>query len=212
VVKKKASSKPYEVSVVGLDTLKPDPNNINLHTQAGTRMVENSISKRGVARPGFAANDGTVLGGNLSSLEIPGSLGMTEAIVIKTDGSRPIIHMRTDIEPDSEEARLLALEDNEASVASYRRDAAMLAKLASSSEEAREIIPDKVLAEIIGKLILGPDTEDEAPTAPSDYVVFKFGQYSGLVSGDIYARFETKIKAARIQGAAMLDDILKDWL
>lgn len=111
-----------------LSDFRPDPNNANQHTQRGRGMVENSMSKRGYGRPAFAANDGTMLGGNLSTLEVAGAidLGGGEVLVIETDGNIPIIHKRTDLDPQSEAARLLALEDNRTAEISLDWDPGML--------------------------------------------------------------------------------------
>ena len=53
--------------IADLSDFNPDPDNLNLHTQRGQAMVTASQEKRGYARPAFAASDGTVLGGNLST-------------------------------------------------------------------------------------------------------------------------------------------------
>ena len=50
-----------------LEDFKPDPRNLNRHTQRGRGMVEASQRQRGYARPAFAAKDGTVLGGNVTA-------------------------------------------------------------------------------------------------------------------------------------------------
>lgn len=202
------------MKIAPLSTLKADPNNLNLHTEAGHTVVERSISKRGVARPGFAAKDGTVLGGNLSSLEIPGQLGMQEVILIETDGTRPIVHVRTDLDPNSEEAKLLALEDNEASAVSYRRDVVALAQLAAQSDEVTDILPDDVVEKMLGRLVHEDATGSGDGNAPApDYVRFVFGDYSGLVSREVYDSFAGR--AQSMKGGAevvMLDDILINWL
>lgn len=146
------------VEVVDIATLKPDPNNANDHSEYGTHLVTQSIGARGVGRPGFAAKDGTVLGGNLSSLEVPGALGMREAIIVHSDGTRPIIHMRDDLEPDSDEARLLALEDNVAGVKSYTPNIERLMEL-SALDGFHDVIPEGEWKELLARAEL--DTVEE---------------------------------------------------
>lgn len=145
------------VEVVPLSTLHNDPHNVNKHTERGHKLVEQSIRKRGVARPGFAARDAdgnlVMLGGNLSSLEVPAGIGLDEAVLVYTDGTRPIVHVRTDLDAGSDEARLLALEDNVSGVQSYDPDIAELAELVEiegfddiiSEREYRKLIADAVL-------------------------------------------------------------------
>lgn len=63
-----------------LEDFQQDPRNLNLQTQRGLTLVSASMEKRGHGRPAFAAkgDDGknTVLGGNLSTLEVAPDLGI----------------------------------------------------------------------------------------------------------------------------------------
>lgn len=103
------------VEIKKLTDALPDPNNANEHTQRGQAQLEKSMSKRGFFRPMAAAGKGVekpiIKAGNLTQ-ETAIALGMDEAIFIYTDGSRPIVHVRTDLDVDGEDATLLALEDN----------------------------------------------------------------------------------------------------
>ncbi len=111
-----------------LTDFKPDKNNLNRHTQHGQRLVENSQRNRGFARPGFAASDGTILGGNLSVMEVAPDIGLGEGeiFVIESDGDIPIVHLRRDVAPDSEAAALLAAEDNHSALKSINYDPEVL--------------------------------------------------------------------------------------
>lgn len=102
--------------VANISDFQPDPKNANKHTLRGRNTVDRSMRQRGYARPAFAANDNVVLGGNLSTLDVATDIGLGDGkvLVIETDGRMPIIHKRMDIASDSEEARLLAIEDNRA--------------------------------------------------------------------------------------------------
>ncbi len=113
-----------------LADFKPDPRNLNRHTQRGRGMVEASQRQRGFARPGFAAADGTMLGGNLSVMDVAPDIGLGDGdvFVVETDGNIPIIHKRLDIEAGSEEAVLLAAEDNQSALVSIDFDPERLAE------------------------------------------------------------------------------------
>lgn len=104
----------YKAYLADIGDFKPDPENANNHTLRGRSLVHKGMGKRGYARPAFAARDGTVLGGNLSTLDVAVDIGLGEGkvLVVETDGRLPIIHKRVDVEPGTEEARMLALEDN----------------------------------------------------------------------------------------------------
>lgn len=115
--KKKKTTRPepkpdVRVEVLPLSAFRSDPQNANDHTKRGQELLEDSLRTRGFARPVFAARDGTLLGGNLT-IDGARAVGMDSAIVIRTDGRRPIIHVREDLsDPASPEARKLAIEDN----------------------------------------------------------------------------------------------------
>lgn len=89
-----------------------DTGNANLHTELGEKMLAKAISQRGIARPILATSDGVIIAGDLTKKTIE-EAGYQEALVIETDGTIPIIHVRKDL-PDSSDlkARTLAIEDN----------------------------------------------------------------------------------------------------
>lgn len=155
------------VEVVPLSTLHLDPHNANKHTERGHKLVEQSIRKRGIARPGFAARNSegelVMLGGNLSSLEVPVDIGLDEAVLVYTDGTRPIVHVRTDLDAGSDEARLLALEDNVSGVQSYDPDIVELAEMVDI-EGFDEIISEKEYRQLLADAVMfDPVNESDMP-------------------------------------------------
>ena len=109
-------TKAPRVEVRPLTDALPDPHNANKHTQRGAGMLERSMRKRGSFRPIAAAGKGVdspiIMAGNLTQ-ETAINAGMGgEAIFIYTDGTRPIVHVREDLAPDSKEAAQLSVEDN----------------------------------------------------------------------------------------------------
>src|SRR5262245_42844098 len=103
------------VRIAKLSDLRPDSRNANRPTARGRSIVETSLQQRGFFRPMAAAGKGVtqpvMLAGNLTQ-ETAIGIGMDEAILIETDGTRPIVHVRIDIAPGSKDARLLGYEDN----------------------------------------------------------------------------------------------------
>jgi hypothetical protein len=114
-----------------LTEILPDEHNANAHTPRGRGAVEASLRKRGFFRPMAAAGKGVaqpvMKAGNLTQ-EVAVDIGMDEAIIIESDGRRPIVHVRTDLEPDSPEARTLAIEDNRSAELSLSWDASQIAQ------------------------------------------------------------------------------------
>jgi hypothetical protein len=114
-----------------LTDILPDEHNANAHTPRGRGAVEASLRQRGFFRPMAAAGKGVkqpvMKAGNLTQ-EVAVDIGMDEAIIIESDGRRPIVHVRTDLEPDSPEARTLAIEDNRSAELSLSWDASQIAQ------------------------------------------------------------------------------------
>ena len=95
-----------------LTDLKPQENNANQHTERGLSMLERSIQEDGWISAITVAADGEAFDGS-ARLEKGVSAGFEEAIFVESDGSRPIVHIRTDI-PNAQDprARKLAIAAN----------------------------------------------------------------------------------------------------
>lgn len=120
----------FRVEVHKLTDADPDPENANLHTARGQQIVEESLRKRGAFRSLAAFGKGVarpVIGAGNLTQETAIGIGMDEAIFVYSDGSKPIVHVRTDIAPGSKEARKLALEDNRAAEVSLNWDVGVVA-------------------------------------------------------------------------------------
>lgn len=148
---KNGSGEKIKAYLTDIKEFKPDPQNANRHTLRGRSMVEKGMEQRGYARPAFAASDGTVLGGNLSTMEVaPGiGLGDGKVFVVESDGTIPIIHKRVDVEAGSSEARLLALEDNRTGQVSLDFDPLVLAAEMETGLDLSGLWDDSELAAIL---------------------------------------------------------------
>lgn len=125
-----------DIKIAKLSDFRFDDENANKGTPRGKELLQKSLKQRKFARPTFAAADGTILGGN-KTLEAAQEVGMEDAIVIESDGTKPIIHVRTDI-PNSKtpEAQKLALEDNRIAELSLNWDNKILGAMAKFKREA----------------------------------------------------------------------------
>jgi len=95
---------------IKIKDLIPDNKNNNKHTAYGMDLLEKSMRKVGIIESITVSNDNKIISGNARH-EKAGQLFDTEAIVIETDGTQPIILKRTDIESDTKqfyEASILA--------------------------------------------------------------------------------------------------------
>jgi len=144
------------VEVHPLSDVVPDDNNVNEHTVYGSKLLENSMRKRGFFRPIAAAGKGVdkpmIKAGSLTQ-ETAMNIGLDEdAIFIYTDGTRPIVHVRTDIAPDSPEALALGIEDNQIGFEGYAPNDDKLAELMSDTKFTEFIQDDKTLNTLLAEM------------------------------------------------------------
>jgi DNA modification methylase len=89
-----------------------DERNFNRHTDAGMELLKKSIETVGVIESFTVSKDNKIITGNARQEKISEVLGFDiEPIVIETDGTRPVVLKRTDIESGTKqfhEAALLA--------------------------------------------------------------------------------------------------------
>ena len=94
--RKASQAGPVPVSLSAFSTL-PEGRNPNRHTQQGLGQLEAAMDRQGYVAPMTAAADGTVLDGNArlekSATKFPG----VEPIIVRHDGTRPVVMIRTDI-------------------------------------------------------------------------------------------------------------------
>lgn len=150
-----------------IEDLTPDPNNANRGTPYGHSLIEQSIRRHGAGRSGLAANDGTMIAGS-QTLEEMAALGM-KIKPVHTTGDEWVVVIRDDVEPGSQQATLLAVEDNRAAQVGIDFDPAVLAALAEDDGAIRALWSDDGWATMLATLDT-PDIEfkeyDESNVLP----------------------------------------------
>ncbi|NIN36655.1 MAG: hypothetical protein GTO60_16790 [Gammaproteobacteria bacterium] len=95
----------------------PDPQNANRGTERGLRMLDDSLARSGVGRSIVVDANNTIIAGNKTA-ERAVDRGITDALVIETNGNQLVVVKRTDLDlsddPDHR-ARMLAYDDNRTS-------------------------------------------------------------------------------------------------
>ncbi len=93
---------------------RPASRNTNKHTARGLGALENSIRRDGWIGAMTTAADGEIIAGSARLEKVVDVMGTeAEPIVIESDGSRPIVVVRTDIaKADDPRAQRLAVADN----------------------------------------------------------------------------------------------------
>jgi hypothetical protein len=113
---------------VKLSELTPDNINANKGTQRGSGMLEKSLRDYGAGRSVLVDKAGRIIAGN-KTIEAAGAIGLDDAIVVETDGSRVVIVKRTDLDLDSPQGRGLAIADNRVAEVGLEWDMEALEKI-----------------------------------------------------------------------------------
>jgi hypothetical protein len=88
-----------------------DNRNFNKHTSEGMELLKKSIETVGVIESFTVSDDDKIISGNARQEKMCEVLGNVEPIVVETDGKRPVVLKRTDIQSGTKqfhEAAILA--------------------------------------------------------------------------------------------------------
>lgn len=100
-----------KTKTVKISELTPDDINANKGTPRGSAMLEKSLREYGAGRSVLVDKAGRIIAGN-KTIEAAGSIGLEDAVMVETDGTRVVIVKRTDLDLDSPQGRGLAIADN----------------------------------------------------------------------------------------------------
>ena len=141
-----------------LTDIRPQRVNLNDHTPRGLADLERSLQKDGwIGAISVAANNETFDGS--ARIEVGANCGFDDAIIIDSDGTKPIIVRRTDIpHADDERARRLGIAANRIAELNLHWNAEAL--LAESRELTKDFFSDAEL-EALANLANVPIPEDE---------------------------------------------------
>lgn len=113
-----------------ISELTPDPNNANQGTERGGYMVRRSLEKLGAGRSVLIDKNGVLIAGNKTT-EAAYELGIEDAIIVPTDGSKLVVVQRTDLDLSTDaKAKELAIADNRTGEIGLAWDNAVLEELA----------------------------------------------------------------------------------
>ncbi len=118
-----------DVRIASASEFRPQKNNANIHTPRGMGMLGESLNDNGYVTPMTAAVNGEIIDGSARIEVTPERLG-EEIIVIKHDGKRAIVAVRTDIpDADSELAKRISVAANRVGEVNLDWDRAILESL-----------------------------------------------------------------------------------
>ena len=173
-----------KVEIVPIESLMPDPSNVNRGTERGSYMLNDSITKRGAGRSILTTADGVILAGNKTH-EQAVNAGFTEVIKVHTTGQQLVAVVRDDLEHGDPDATRLAIEDNRIGQASLEFDPAVLLALAQDDGSLTDgLWRDDEWEELLGDLFEPPD--DEPPPLAQLDKADELQQKWGVKLGDLW--------------------------
>lgn len=122
-----------QVKVVPLSDLVPDPANLRQHPEASSAAIAKSVGALGLGRSIVVDKDGVVRAGN-GTLEAARAAGVSEAIVVETNGKQLVVVKRPDW--TAEQALAYAIADNRTGELSAFDADALQAAVQSLAEHA----------------------------------------------------------------------------
>jgi len=137
---------------VSIAELKQDDKNPNKGTERGDQLIEKSLQKYGFGRSIIVDKHNKIIAGNKTQENLL-QVGMVKnPIFIDTDGSRPIVHRRIDLDLDNDpRARELSIMDNRTSQVSLAWDAEVLAALKEDGLDLRQFWTEDELQEVLSE-------------------------------------------------------------
>lgn len=129
--------------------VRPQRVNANRHTQRGLGLLEDSIQQLGWIGAITVAADGETFDGS-ARVEVGASAGFEDAIVVESDGSKPIIHRRIDIPTaDDPKARELGIRANRVAQVDLDWDADILKGLAEEGVKLDDLFTADEFMELV---------------------------------------------------------------
>jgi DNA modification methylase len=179
---------PPAVRMAKLGELRPDPRNANEGTERGRGMLEQSLRKYGAGRSIVVDKHGVIIGGNKTH-EVAVDIGLDDAIVVSTDGSRLVVVQRTDLDLEHDKRAIeLGLSDNRVGEASLAWNADVLQQLAGSGVDISDLWSEKELSALFSKDVKQGRTDpDDCPPERATSIthgdLFELGTHR-LLCGD----------------------------
>ena len=124
-------------------------------------MVEESLRRFGAGRSILVDRNGNIIAGSTTH-EAAIDIGLTDALIVKTDGRRLVVVMREDLDADSPVGRALAVADNRTSEVGLSWDPGVLAELAADEAiDLSALFSSVQLADLLGADAPAPKFQPE---------------------------------------------------
>lgn len=130
----------------------PQRKNVNRHTEHGERLLRKSLEQDGWLDAQTAAADGEMISGSMRLEVAADKFADVEPIIVESDGSRPVIVVRTDIPNlDDPRAKRLSVAANQIAKTDYNPDGELLKEWANEDKDIRAMFADSEWQEVTGE-------------------------------------------------------------
>lgn len=185
---KKASAAKGKATLEPITVLQPDGNNANAGTARGQKMVGESVRDHGFGRSIVVDENFRVIAGN-KTLKAAIASGAKSIRVIDSDGAELIVHRRTDLNLETDQAaQRLAIADNRTSEIGLEWDPFAMMKAADGGMDLSAYFTPKELGAITAAARGQSSATDEVPDLPATPVtkpgdLYQLGRHR-LLCGD----------------------------
>lgn len=147
--------------------LKPDTLNANDGNEFGSALLEKSITLDGFGRSLLIDRDGNVIAGN-KTLEAASAAGLSDVVIVPSDGRTIIAVQRTDLDAKSERGLRMAVADNRIGQLNLKWNVDNLAKIGEIVDLDQFKFDELEAFTLEDDQRTATESDDEAGTPPPD--------------------------------------------
>ena len=183
--------------LIPIETLSPDPRNANLGTDRGREALLRALRTHGAGRSILLDRLGRIVAGN-KTWAAAQEAGVSDVLVVPSDGTRLVAVQRTDLDLDTPEGRLAALEDNQIGALDLSWDASVISEALADGIDLSHLWIGDEFERLLGELP-GTDEWDNA-FAASDGAAPGFMQMTFTLTAEQAEAVQVALKTAKGAG------------
>lgn len=149
-----------------LSEYRPDPNNANLGSERGYRVIDDSVSQDGAGRSGLVDKNDIFIAGN-QTMQAMADHGIEEIIEVETTGNEWVVVKRVDADltdPDpNNTARRLAYRDNRSTELSLTWDAEQILADLNAGVDLSALWQEDELKALLAEITAQDPPQDSGP-------------------------------------------------
>lgn len=179
-----------------LSDFTPDPRNANKGTDRGRRLLRQSIRKLKAGRSLLVDKRGVLIAGN-KTREAAIAEGLTEVIIVPTDGTKLVVVQRTDLDLETDpEAKELAIADNRINEIGLEWESEVLVEL-NEATDLSQLFLEAEMEEHFNALDDSTEAEQADPKGAERRVQKKASSVKAVMLAEDIATFENALRETK---------------